>query len=174
VVALDPQALTDLSHPRTDLPLLKPQKVDVRKALESVAIVTPDINLPETHDASVADAGRLSRLYGRYVSQITARIERAWVRPRTAIGAPSFSCKVQLLQDTSGNVKEVTLVDCNGDSRWQVSLVRAIQSASPLPAPPDSDVFSRTLVLGFNAEEFSHSGSTDGYERAVTASAVLH
>ncbi len=54
-----------------------------------------------------------------------------------------------------GNVKEVALAQCNGSTRWQLSLVQAIQSASPLPAPPNPDVFSSTLHLAFKAEEYS-------------------
>jgi hypothetical protein len=168
-IALDPQSLTDPSRRKGDLPSAHLQRIDVPKALTEVAVLVQDMDLPPTAQATVADAGRLSKMYGRYVGQITSRIERAWMRPRTAIGAPAFSCQLLVLQDATGNVMEVTLVKCNGDTRWQVSLVQAIQSASPLPAPPDPDVFSRTLHLAFSAEAYSTQTPSDQYEPEASA-----
>jgi len=105
-----------------------------------------------------------TQLFGRYQGQITARIERLWLRPRTPIPGGSFACRVQVLQDNRGNVREVTPELCTGDAHWQQSLVRAIRSASPLPAPPDPAVFTSTLTLAFTAEPFVPGKSQDGYE----------
>jgi TonB C terminal len=169
-IALDPQALTDASRQKRDLPSAQLQRIDVPKDLKEVAVVVQDMELPPTPEATVADAGRLSKMYGRYVGQISSRIERAWMRPRTPIGAASFSCQVRVIQDAIGNVMEVTLVKCNGDARWQLSLVQAIQSASPLPAPPDPDVFSRTVHLAFSGEAYTPQSLTDQYESLASAS----
>ncbi|HEY1898814.1 MAG TPA: TonB C-terminal domain-containing protein, partial [Steroidobacteraceae bacterium] len=106
----------------------------------------------------------------RYMGQINARIDRAWLRPRTPIGAASFSCRVRILQDAVGNVTEVMLEQCNGDTRWQLSLVHAIDSSSPLPAPPDPDVFSRIVHLGFTAEAYASGRHEDQYEPERTVS----
>jgi TonB-like protein len=105
-----------------------------------------------------------TQLFGRYQGQITARIERMWLRPRTPIPGGSFACRVQVVQDDRGNVREVTPELCTGDAHWQQSLVRAIRSASPLPAPPDPAVFTSTLTLAFTAEPFVAGRSQDGYE----------
>jgi hypothetical protein len=163
-VALDPNALTETSRPKPDPPTVHLQPIDVGKALAKIALLMPDLDLPATPDATIADAGRLSKMYGLYVGQITARIDRAWLRPRTSIGAKAFSCQVRIAQDPKGNVLETMLENCNGDTRWQLSLVHAIQAASPLPAPPDSDVFSRTIHLAFTGEAYSPQSSTDQYE----------
>jgi hypothetical protein len=171
-IALDPQALTDASRPKLNLPTSHFQPLDVHKTLEKVALLIPDVDLPVTPDATVADAGRLSAMYGRYIGQITARIDRAWLRPRTPIGASSFSCQVAVNQDAVGNVMQTVLEQCDGDTRWQLSLVQAIQSASPLPAPPDPDVFSRTLHLAFTAEAYSPNRSPDEYEPEAVARIV--
>jgi TonB C terminal len=168
-IVLDPEALSDPSRPKRELPVNHFQRVDVRKALAQVAVLIPDVDLPPTPDATVADAGRLSKMYGRYVGQITARVDRAWQRPRTPIGGDSFSCRARVTQDVMGNVLEVKVEQCNGDSRWQLSLVHAIQTASPLPAPPDPDVFSRTLHLGFSAEAYSPQSPADQYEPEAVA-----
>ncbi|MGB6449729.1 MAG: TonB C-terminal domain-containing protein [Steroidobacteraceae bacterium] len=98
---------------------------------------------------------------GRYVGQINARIDRAWMRPRTAIGAPIFACRVRIDQDRAGNVLDVTLERCNGDAHWQLSLVEAIESASPLPAPPDPGVFAPIVHMSFHATAY-RSGAPEG------------
>jgi len=54
-----------------------------------------------------------------------------------------------------GEVQEVTLQRCNDDPTWQVSLVQAIQRASPLSAPPNEDVFSDVITLSFAANSIA-------------------
>lgn len=103
-----------------------------------------------TAEAAGDQAGR-AMLFGRYMQQIKARIERAWEYPSLRFKG-KFQCKVQIAQGQHGDIKEVTLQRCNGDSTWQTSLVQAIQRASPLPAPPDQEVFSSVVTLGFEAE----------------------
>ena len=101
---------------------------------------------------------------GRYIGQIVARIERAWIRPRTSTGASMFACRVRALQDTRGSVQEIEIVRCDADVRWQTSLMRAIQSASPLPAAPDPSVFSQTLTLEFTSQPYAPGGDREGFE----------
>jgi hypothetical protein len=114
----------------------------------------------ETHSSP----GEIS---GRYVGQIQARIERAWLRPRTAIGAPIFQCQVQVDQDGVGQVGDVTLLKCNGDARWQLSLVHAIEAASPLPAAPAATVFARHVLLEFRAMAYAPGADAGLYEPAA-------
>jgi hypothetical protein len=59
-----------------------------------------------------------SALSGLYVGQIDARIERAWLRPRTEVGAGVFSCSARIEQDEAGHAQDVTLIRCNGRARW--------------------------------------------------------
>jgi TonB C terminal len=116
------------------------------------------------------DAAGLALLYGRYLGQITARVERAWVRPQSSPGSDTFACRLQVLQDERGHVLGVTLGRCNGDPRWQASLVEAVRSASPLPAPPDPHVFRQSLALAFASAAFLPGGNTQGFEpEALTA-----
>lgn len=115
-------------------------------------------------NTAAADAAEHARLYGRYVGQVHARIERAWMRPRSEIGAPRFSCRARIRQDRRGAVLEVTLDHCSGTERWQQSLVSAIRTASPLPAPPDASVYADLLWLSFGSEPFADGGSSQGFE----------
>jgi hypothetical protein len=154
--------------------------------IETVTLLSPDI-APALDDngqtdpssaneaAPASDRARRALLFGRYVGQMQARIERAWLRPRSSIGANVFSCRVQVLQDRRGNVKQTVLQECNGTPAWQLSLVQAIQSASPLPAPPDPRVFADAVVLTFHARAYVNDGSAQGFEpqRMAAATAPL-
>lgn len=129
----------------------------------------PNLPTPESTD----DQSERALLYGRYMNQITARIERAWERPRTPIGDVLFQCQVRVHQDRQGDVLGVAIEQCNGDTRWQQSLVQAIQTASPLPAPPAPAVFAEGLSLVFDAEPFRVGGGEQGYEpKAVQVAAA--
>jgi hypothetical protein len=120
---------------------------------------------------AAGDQTQHALLYGRYLGQIQARIDRAWVRPRTEIGAPRFSCRVRIEQNRQGGVVKIRLEHCTGSPRWQQSLVSAIRTASPLPAPPDPSVYADVLSLVFESDGFRPGGSSDGFEPA-SASAV--
>jgi hypothetical protein len=113
-------------------------------------------------------------LFGRYLVQIQARIERAWMRPRSEIGAPRFSCRVRIEQERHGEVIGIKLDHCNGSERWQQSLVSAIRTASPLPAPPDPSVYADRLSLSFGSEGFRPGGSTEGFEPETPVSRVAN
>lgn len=113
---------------------------------------------------AVGDQTQHALLFGRYLVQVQARIERAWMRPRSEIGAPRFSCRARIEQDHRGEVIGVKLDPCNGSQRWQQSLVGAIRTASPLPAPPDPSVYADRLSLSFESEGFQPGGSSQGFE----------
>jgi hypothetical protein len=86
-------------------------------------------------EAAGNEAGH-AMLFGRYMGQVKARIERAWEYPLDS-SAAAFDCKVQIKQNRQSQVQEVTLQRCGDDPAWQLSVVQAIQRASPLSAPPD-------------------------------------
>jgi hypothetical protein len=133
----------------------------------------PDVVSPDEHASAPqaqGDTAAFALLYGRYLGQITARIERAWMRPRSSPGADTFACRLQVLQDERGQVLGVTVGRCDGDARWRASLVEAVRSASPLPAPPDPHVFRRSVALAFASAAFLPGGNTQGFEpEALTA-----
>jgi TonB-like protein len=121
------------------------------------------------------DGADRARLFGIYIGQIQARVERIWRRPRTPVKevrsnstaagtAESFQCQVQISQDAAGNVQEILLLHCNGTPAWQRSLVLAIQQASPLPAPPSETVFSHSVTLNFIGLSYTAGSLEDDYE----------
>lgn len=125
--------------------------------------LTDNVDDRATTEASGDQTGH-ALMFGRYMGQISARVERAWLRPRSAPVDGSFSCRVQITQDQHGNVQEVALQKCTNDWKWQMSLVRAINTASPLPAPPDPAVFSNLLTVEFDSDPYSPGGSDQGFE----------
>ncbi|HXQ31355.1 MAG TPA: cell envelope integrity protein TolA [Steroidobacteraceae bacterium] len=92
-----------------------------------------------------------SGLLARYVSDLQARIERAWNRPPTA--RAGLKCTVYVAQVPGGTVTNVRLGNCNGDAAVQQSITLAVYRASPLPAPPDPSLFERNLQLVFEPND---------------------
>ena len=88
---------------------------------------------------------------------------------KTPTSVEYFHCQVQIVQDSSGNVQEILLPNCNGSVAWQHSLVLAIRQASPLPAPPSPTVFSPAIALEFVGYAYIAGGPDDEYETASTA-----
>jgi hypothetical protein len=141
-----------------------PPEVSEQTVKNPMAIASTDGGVASTpptledFDASVnankdseGDGGEAALLFGRYMGQIKARIERAWTYPISA-SRRTFQCKAQIKQSKNGDVEEITLQRCDMDSRWQASLVKAIQGASPLSAPPSEKVFTEVVTLNFTAQ----------------------
>lgn len=179
LIFIDPTALA--GGPGVAAPHLERQpKLQVFPTARLVRLASIDRALSGDEDNSrsseataltQADGAEKAMLFGRYVNQIVARIDGLWVLPRTAPSGASFwspapaaardsapgdslrpfRCRVQILQSRDGEVREVTLLDCDGSPEWQQSLVNAIDAASPLPAPPSESVFARSVVLNFTS-----------------------
>ena len=162
------------------LPELAKMKVKSPIDLEPASLLNLEVlTLGEAESSSATaangDGAEQARLFGIYTGQIQARIDRIWRRPRTAIGDAgsasnsddSFQCEAQIVQDAHGNVQEILLPRCNGSLAWRLSLVSAIQEASPLPAPPNASVFSRSIALNFVGIAYSAGSSSGEYETAT-------
>lgn len=160
--------------PQTPASLASPDliAIGVSSALPALPSVNPPASSARDANLQREAHSSLGALYGRYVGQIRARIDRAWRRPRTAIGAPLFQCQVQIEQDSLGQVSDITLVQCDGAARWQLSLVRAIEAASPLPAPPDPAVFTRHVLLEFRAMAYTPHAPAGLYEPVASLSGI--
>lgn len=160
-----PETVASRGFTSRDLPITVASP-DVAPAVDLSHALTSDDG--DAAPESAADqAGHRAELLGRYVGQVKARIERAWLRPRTPIGADNFECRVSVRQNRSGTVGRITLLHCNGDTAWQQSLVAAIQSASPLSAPPEPSVFASTLTITFTSPAYTAGGPEAGYEPAA-------
>lgn len=161
VVFVNDQAITpEEERPESLHTLVNDADVALRQGLliSSIGIPTPPQGLADgkdeqspTTETAADDPGRAA-MFGRYMGQIKARIERAWQHPGDS--TKSFRCTVEIRQDDRGRVKDVTLQRCDEDSTWQwpKSLVQAIEQASPLPAPPNEGVFINVITLSFDID----------------------
>jgi hypothetical protein len=120
----------------------------------AIASLEDESEVDQSKSLAPSDAVAQALQFGRYVGQVSARVERAWIRPRSSIDGDRFACKVRIEQDRAGRVLSVELIQCNGDSQWQESLVFAIERASPLSAPPDPSVFTSQLVVDFSSSTY--------------------
>jgi colicin import membrane protein len=97
-----------------------------------------------------AAAARASGQMNQYIAQITAQIERNWIRPASA--QTGLNCEVHVTQVPGGTVTGVQVGRCNGDDTVRQSIEAAVLKASPLPLPADAALFERILVVTFRPE----------------------
>jgi hypothetical protein len=132
--------------------LAAPALSQVPLSLPSVTYSPPPI---QEADISAAEGGTHPVEGASYLGHINDRIDRAWQRPKVAIGAPVFSCRVRIDQDSHGTIQQVTLEECDDNVFWRLSLLNAIQTSSPLPTPADPSLFRSTLHVLFKSTRFS-------------------
>jgi colicin import membrane protein len=97
------------------------------------------------------NAARGSAQQAEYKALIEARINRAWIRPATAHAG--INCEVRVTQVPGGEVVGVQVTRCNGDAAVRESIEAAVYRASPLPQPPNPDLFDRNLVVTFAPDD---------------------
>ncbi|MGB5642613.1 MAG: cell envelope integrity protein TolA, partial [Gammaproteobacteria bacterium] len=96
----------------------------------------------------VAEHNRmLNSLRLQYVKLIEQKVESKWLRP-TALNS-SQSCEVVVRQTALGDVISVNLNECSTDVAFKNSIERAVWAASPLPPPPNPEVFDNEIHFTF-------------------------
>jgi colicin import membrane protein len=86
-----------------------------------------------------------------YLSLITARIYRAWIRPPSA--RSGVKCLLHITQIPGGEITHVVVAGCNGDEAVRQSVETAAYRASPLPAPSDPALFDPNIDVTFAPDE---------------------
>jgi len=92
-------------------------------------------------------AARLQTQRQQYIMQIAQKVENNWLRPATT--SEEQSCEVIVTQTMMGDVIDVLLQACTSDNAFQRSVERAVRKASPLPLPPDPELFDRKIYFKF-------------------------
>lgn len=92
-------------------------------------------------------AARLQTQRSQYVMLITQQVENNWLRPVS--NTAGQSCEVRVTQAPSGDVIDVQLQSCTSDKAFQRSVESAVYKASPLPLPPDPELFERQIYFTF-------------------------
>lgn len=102
--------------------------------------------------AAEADRQQAERsgLMDQYVRMIQDKIERNWTRPLSA--SSGLDCMVSVVQLPTGDVVDTRVTSCNGDDAVKRSIEAAVRLASPLPRPPNPNLFERNLNVRFKPE----------------------
>lgn len=161
------------SNEEMQSPLTSPAESALTEELKLLLVSSqpsppPDVTFEEDETESdeaneaAGDPRGSAVLFGKYVGQVAARIERAWMRPRAPIDSGQFDCRAHVTQDRGGNVLAVNLENCSDDPAWRRSLESAILRASPLSAPPEPELFTAALSLDFSADQYQ-AGVTPDY-----------
>jgi len=97
--------------------------------------------------AQAARAARLQTMRQQYIMLIKQKVENNWMRPANT--SDDQSCEIIVTQTMMGDVIDVMLQACTSDNAFQRSVERAVRKASPLPLPPDPELFDRKIYFKF-------------------------
>jgi hypothetical protein len=168
MILLDLSALSIMANDESLTPESKSEDTELREL--KVVLASDDVRPPpelqiddaEESDESNEQAGDPAGaevLFGRYMNQIAARVERGWERPRTPVAGGRFDCQARIAQDRRGRVLSVEFQNCSEDIQWRQSLDSAIRSASPLSSPPEQWLFAENISLTFSAAQYEAGAS---------------
>jgi colicin import membrane protein len=108
------------------------------------------LRLAEEERRVAAHNVMLKSLRTQYVKLIEQKVERNWLRP------PSFQtselCEVYVRQTALGDVISVNVQACSSDVAFRNSIERAVWKASPLPPPPNPEVFDNEIRFTFRPQ----------------------
>ena len=128
---------------------------DARVRAEREAALQRDLaaetEAAETAAAARAAAARAASLSAQWAAAIQARVQRAWIRPASAVAG--LDCRVLVTQAPGGTVLSAEVRACNGDDSVRQSIEAAVFRASPLPQPPDPSLFERNIDLRFRPND---------------------
>jgi colicin import membrane protein len=128
---------------------------DARVRAEREAALQRDLaaetEAAEAAAAARAAAARAASLSAQWAAAIQARVQRAWIRPASAVAG--LDCRVLVTQAPGGTVLSAEVRACNGDDSVRQSIEAAVFRASPLPPPPDPSLFERNIDLRFRPND---------------------
>ncbi|MFZ1869839.1 MAG: cell envelope integrity protein TolA [Steroidobacteraceae bacterium] len=117
-----------------------------QEAAERAARVSDLQQSLQEDERATAASGALAS----WQSEITSRIQNAWIKPPTA--QPGIECVLNVGLVPGGSVTSVSIGDCNGDDAVRQSIQTAVYNAAPLPPPPDGIPFPRQLIITFKPQ----------------------
>jgi len=97
--------------------------------------------------AAEARARRASAALSQYVPQIQRKVEDNWILPPG--GAAGCTPTVRLTLGPDGRVLNARIVKSSGDSYCDRSVEQAFLRASPIPIPPDPDLYAEFKEIDF-------------------------
>jgi len=101
----------------------------------------------ESDRLAAIDSGQLAV----YQAMIQQKIYRNWKVPASA--QDDLFCSVRVRQARGGDVLGVSFLRCNGDEAVKRSIEAAIFRSSPLPDPPDANLFDPNILLNLTKQQ---------------------
>lgn len=101
--------------------------------------------------AKAARAARMAPEVDKYKAAIRQKVERNWIRPTSS--RKDLQCTVRVRQAPGGEVLEAKVVRSSGDAIYDRSVENAVYKASPLPTPPNPEVFDRDIEFIFRPQD---------------------
>ncbi len=92
-------------------------------------------------------SSRLQPLRAQYIKMIERKSFNSWTPPSDM--KEGWYCEVMVQQNALGDVTSVKMIKCDGSEAFKSSVERAVLKASPLPAPPDPQVFDKKIQFTF-------------------------
>jgi colicin import membrane protein len=108
------------------------------------------LRLAEEERRVAAHNDMLKSLRTQYVKLIEQQVERNWLRPPSIKAGQS--CEVFVKQTALGDVISVSVQACSSDVAFRNSIERAVWKASPLPPPPNPEVFDKEIRFTFRPQ----------------------
>ncbi len=90
----------------------------------------------------------------QYQTQVKQKIIREWIRANTGVEAEVLRTRVSVRIDAGGKVVSTSFVKKSGNASFDLSTIRAVERASPLPTPPEAiktEALSEGFVIDFNS-----------------------
>ena len=110
---------------------------------------TPAFGSP-TGEVNAADPG-----YAQYQSSVRSKIIRQWISTSSGPeGEQAIRARIQVRINASGAVISKNVVRSSGNESFDLSALRAIERASPLPPPPEgikAEALSEGFVVDFSS-----------------------
>ena len=142
------RAATPAAGARKAQELAQAQKhADAQDKSEREADLKRSLTAEEQSSEAGAPSPAASPALDAWAAQISARINRAWLRPPTA--RAGIECVLDVTLVPGGEVTQVNIGQCTGDQAVKESIQMAVYRASPLPPPPNPGDFDGHLRITF-------------------------
>ncbi|MDH3490915.1 MAG: cell envelope integrity protein TolA [Gammaproteobacteria bacterium] len=133
----------------------KQREEDIRRQREENERLRREMETEQRQDEIDAESERLAAIdsgqLAVYQAMIQQKIYRNWKVPASA--QDDLFCSVRVRQARGGDVLGVSFVRCNGDEAVKRSIEAAILRSSPLPDPPEPNLFDPNILLNLSKQQ---------------------
>ena len=131
------------------------RQADIRRQREENERLRRELEAEQRQAEIDAEAARLEAIdagqQAVYIAMISQKIQRNLSLPASA--PDDLLCTVRVRQAPGGEVLGVTFLGCNGDEAVKRSIEAAIFKSSPMPDPPQANLFDPNLRVPITKQQ---------------------